>query len=116
MISEPSIVAPEAVFEAAVIEVVRDLVRELGCRCVVVQRFGLDVALFLGKGKHTYSRFLEAKVYGAGRRGGVGFGTPTGHAPQVELLLCSENDLALFDISVRWGANDTRSLTVGTQR
>jgi hypothetical protein len=102
MILEPSVIAPEAVFEAAVIEVVRDLVRELGCDCVVVPRFGLDVALFLGNEGHTYSRFLEVKVYAAGRPGGVGFGTPAGQGPQVELLLCSEKDLALLDTSVRW--------------
>lgn len=102
MISEPTVIAPEFVFEAAVIEVVRDLVREQGCDCVVVPRFGLDVALFLGKNGHTYSRFLEAKVYAAGRPGGVGFGTQAGQGPQVELLLCSEKDLSLLDTSVRW--------------
>lgn len=106
MILEPSVITPESVFEAAVIEVVRDLVRDLGCRCVVIPRFGLDVALFLGSAGHTYSRFLEAKVYAAGRAGGVGFGTPGGQGPQVELLLCSEKDLALLDTSVRWILGD----------
>lgn len=79
MISEPSIVAPEAVFEAVVIDVVRDLVRELGCRCVVVPRFGLDVALFLGK-RET---FVLAFLGGEGLRSGAarGCGIWNAHRP-----------------------------------
>ena len=102
MISEPVIVAPESVFEATLVETVHDVVREAGCSCPVVPRFGLDLALFLANGGRTYARFLEAKVYAAGRPGGVGFGTPKGEGPQVELLLCPDQDLGLLDTAVRW--------------
>jgi hypothetical protein len=103
MIAEPEVVAPERVFEMTIVEVVRDLVREARCGCLVVPKFGLDVALFLRtSGGGAYSRFLEVKVYAAGRPGGLGFGTPKGTGPQVELLLNTEQDLRLVDDAVRW--------------
>jgi hypothetical protein len=96
------IVAPESTFEAAVLGAVRMLVGQKGCKCLVVPGFGLDLALFLQNGGRTYARFLEAKVYAAGRPGGVGFGSPKGEGPQVELLLCPDSDLGLLDSDVRW--------------
>jgi hypothetical protein len=115
MISEPVVVAPESTFESAVLDAVRDLVSESGCSCLVVPRFGLDLAFFLGNDDHTYARFLEAKVYAAGRPGGVGFGTPKGEGPQVELLLCPERQLHLIDKTVRWVLADA-TRTPGTER
>lgn len=102
MIAEPIVVTPEAVFEAAIVEAVHHLVGEVSCRCVVVPKFGLDIALFLQDDGGAYARFLEAKVYAAGRPGGVGFGAPNGRGPQVEILLCSEENLAVLDNAVRW--------------
>jgi hypothetical protein len=101
-IAEPTVVAPESVFEAAVLDAVKTLVARRGCKCLVVPRFGLDLALFLEGDGRTYARFLEAKVYAAGRPGGVGFGSPKGEGPQVELLLCPEPDLGLLDSDIRW--------------
>jgi hypothetical protein len=75
MISEPIVITPERAFEAAFLDAVRDLVCDAGCGCLVVPKFGLDLALFLAREDRTYARFLEVKVYAAGRPGGVGFGT-----------------------------------------
>src|SRR5208282_519010 len=102
MISEPIVITPESAFEAAVLDAVRDLVRDVGCGCLVVPKFGLDLALFLAREDRTYIRFLEVKVYAAGRPGGVGFGTQKGEGPQVQLLLCPDRDLGLLDTAVRW--------------
>ncbi len=99
---EPVVVTPESTFEAAVLEAVRGFVRQKGYRCLVIPRFGLDVALFLENAGRASVRFLETKVYAAGRQGGVGFGTPKGEGPQVELLLCPDRDLELLDNAVRW--------------
>lgn len=102
MIPEPVVVAPERVFEASILEAVRELTKEVNCNCLVVPKFGLDLAFFFGRGERTYVRFIEAKVYAAGRPGGVGFGSPKGEGPQVELLLCPVDDLGLLDTAVRW--------------
>lgn len=99
---EPESVAPESEFEAAVVEVIRDLLQEASCDYLLVPRFGLDVALFLAGPSGAYARFIEAKVYNAGRAGGVGFGNGRGEGPQVELLLCAEGDQHLLDVAVRW--------------
>jgi len=102
MISEPIVITPESAFEAAVLDAVRDLVRDAGWSYLVVPRFGLDLALFLAREGRAYTRFLEVKVYAARRPGGIGFGTQKGEGPQVELLLCPDQDLALLDTAVRW--------------
>jgi hypothetical protein len=54
---------PECSFQAAILDVVMTLAGRRGCKCLVLQKFGLDLALFLAGGGRTYVRFLEAKVY-----------------------------------------------------
>jgi len=102
MTPEPQVVTPESAFEEAIVDAVRDLVREARCGCVVVPKFGLDVALFIGTERGAFARFLEVKVYAAGRLAGVGFGTPGGAGPQVELLLNTDSDLRIVDDTIRW--------------
>ena len=69
----------------------------------VLQDFGLDLAVFLtATSGHTSARFLELKAYTRSRRGGVGFGGPTGRGLQVDLLRLSEAELAAADQICRW--------------
>ena len=115
MIAEPEVVAPESVFEDAIVRLVEALVQQAGCGCLVIPKFGLDVALFLKTDRGVYSRFLEVKVFAAARPGGVGFGGPRGEGPQVELLCRSDSDLRLVDDTVRWVLADS-TLAPGTAR
>ncbi len=111
MIAEPKVVVPEKVFESIVLEAVCSMAKDADWRCLVMPRFGLDLAFFLEKNGRTCSRFLEAKVYAGARPGGVGFGSPKGEGPQVELLLYPNEDLQIVNDSVRWVLADaTRPL------
>jgi hypothetical protein len=95
---EPGEVYPEAVFQRAIVSVVRDILNEADRSFVVMEGFGLDVATFLD-GK---VRFFEVKAFGGQRLGGVGFGDRVGRGTQVDLLLCDNKSLPLFDTLVRW--------------
>ena len=83
--------------------------RESGLQSVVIQKFGLDVLVFLDVTPVNAVRLFEVKAYGEQRRGGIGFGNGEGIGPQVDLLLCGDSDMRLFDSSVRWVfADDTQ--------
>lgn len=102
MIAEPTAVYPESAFEGAVIEAVREILAEAGRKHLLVQRFGLDVAVFIESSSGVGVRLVEAKAFGAQRAGGVGFGNGRGEGPQVELLCCAEGAIALLAPAVRW--------------
>jgi hypothetical protein len=115
MIPEPAEPYPESVFEAAVIEAIREILAEAKREYLLVQRFGLDVAIFIRSSGGVTVRLVEAKAYGAQRAGGVGFGNGRGEGPQVELLCCSEGSMALLSPVVRWIVADA-TLPPGTAR
>ena len=106
MIPEPVVVVPEKIFEAALLEVALGLIKESGCDFLFVPKFGLDLAFFVHRNGRSYARFLEVKVYAAGRPGGVGFGTPKGEGPQVELLRCESEKADMLETFVRWVVAD----------
>jgi hypothetical protein len=103
---EPHEVYPEERFEASLLELTRVCLADAGVRYAVVPKFGLDIAVFLQVGSARLAKFIEAKSYGAQRMGGVGFGSGKGVGPQVDLLLCAEDELAAFDPYVRWAIVD----------
>lgn len=70
--------------------------------CVVLQPFGLDVAILVTSLLGTAFRFIEFKVYTAQRPGGVGFGDQRGDGPQVDLLMLPDPLLTSLDPNVRW--------------
>jgi hypothetical protein len=102
MIPEPAEPYPESVFEAAVIQAIREILGGAKREYLLVQRFGLDVAVFIKATGGVTVRLVEAKAYGAQRAGGVGFGNGRGEGPQVELLCCSEGSMGLLSPLVRW--------------
>jgi hypothetical protein len=102
MLDEPEVVAPESVFQSAVIEEVKEILNKANQRFFLIEGFGLDIALFISRRTETAIKFLEVKVFNAGRPGGVGLGTPKGQGPQVELLLKSSLELATLDSLVQW--------------
>ena len=91
-------VYPEAAFQKAIVSVVRDILSAAGRSFVVLEGFRLDVATFFD-GK---VRFFEVKAFGGQRAGGVGFGNGVGQGTQVDLLLCDDKSLPLFDPVIRW--------------
>ena len=106
MTNEPSTVYPEREFQKELVELISVLLTRKAVQHVIVERFGLDVGVFLGTPSSTRLRLFEVKTYGAQRSGGVGFGNREGVGPQVDLLLCEESRLWLFDSSVRWAYAD----------
>jgi hypothetical protein len=116
-VTEPAVVYPEAEFQKAIVSLIEDVLGAENRRFALLQRFGLDVAVFLDAPPPTASavRLLEVKAFGAQRMGGVGFGNGRGIGPQVDLLLSGENSLCLFDGTVRWAYADA-TLVPGTCR
>jgi len=106
MSQEPSAVAPESIFQAAVVSVCRDLLRASGRQYVMLESFGLDIAMFITEGADTVVRLVEVKVYASGRPGGVGFGNQKGQGPQVDLLLSAASDLKPLKRTIAWAYAD----------
>lgn len=96
---EPEDIYPESIFQAALVRV---LERIAAPSSVLIESFGLDVALFLKSPSGTRVRFLEIKSFGGQRMGGVGFGNQRGKGPQVDMLHNDEFAIGLLDPCVRW--------------
>lgn len=101
---EPTIVYPEAEFEAALLDLVRACCDEKSA--AVVPRFGLDIAVFDLSDRASSAVFIEAKSYGAQRPGGCGFGNGRGEGPQAQLLLNEGPQLNVLDRFIRWAFVD----------
>jgi hypothetical protein len=101
-VGEPRIVSPEEEFQRVVVALVRSLLGDANRRFLVFGGFGVDIAIFIEDPAVTRARFLEVKVFAAGRPGGVGFGNQRGRGPQVDLPLSPDSLLALLDPFVRW--------------
>jgi hypothetical protein len=82
---------------------------------VLVPHFGLDIALFFERDGRRHLILLEAKAFGGQRPVGVGFGNSQGEGPQVDILLCEDRLLTLFDSCVRWALADATQ-PVGSAR
>lgn len=106
-VSEPVVAYPEAEFQKTIVSVIEDSLTLEKRQFVILERFGLDVAVFIGTVRAASAvRLLEVKAFGAQRMGGVGFGDRRGLGAQVDLLLSQEDSLHLFDSIVRWAYAD----------
>jgi hypothetical protein len=99
---EPAEVYPEAEFQRAVVALIQDVLVTAGRHFQVLERFGLDIAVFISSPPQNVVRLFEVKAFGGQRMGGVGFGNPRGQGAQVDLLLCPDTALPLFDGTIRW--------------
>lgn len=70
-------VYPEAEFQKALVSMIDALLRAENRPFALLERFGLDVAIFLD-GLATTVRLLEVKAFNAQRMGGIGFGNGRG--------------------------------------
>ncbi len=114
VVVEPATVYPEIEFQKALVSMVDTLLKTENQPFAILERFGLDVAVFLA-GPPATVRLLEVKAFNAQRIGGVGFGNGRGVGPQVDLLLSGEGSLRLFDSVVRWAYVDA-TLPQGSPR
>jgi hypothetical protein len=114
-IKEPIIVSPESVFEREVVEAAEAILRARNMTFITIPQFGLDVAYFFKSEMGIKMKILEFKCYAGGRPGGVGFGTPKGQGPQVEILRNSESNIALLEPFIRWALVDAL-LPIGQKR
>jgi hypothetical protein len=101
-LEEPAIVSPESTFGQEITADAEAILREKDISFITVPRFGLDMAFFVRHEKGTRVKLLEFKCYAAGRPGAVGFGTPKGLGPQVDILRNTISDLSLFEPLIRW--------------
>jgi hypothetical protein len=101
-LAEPAVVYPEAEFQKAVVGLLEDLLTSAGRPFQVLQRFGVEIAVFMMNPRENAVRLFEVKAFGAQRMGGVGFGNQRGQGAQVDLLLCPDDSLPLFDGTIRW--------------
>jgi hypothetical protein len=114
-LTEPATVYPEAEFQKAVVGLIEELLTSAGRPFQLLQRFGLDLAVFIVTPHENAIRLFEVKAFGAQRMGGVGFGNQRGQGAQVDLLLCPDDVLPLFDGTVRWVYADATQ-PIGTAR
>jgi hypothetical protein len=105
MTVEPEIVQgeqPEDTLQKAIVMEIRSLLDRAACRYVLLENFGLDIAVFIQDRNQQHTYFLELKAFVGSRGGGVGFGNRSGQGLQVDLLLCSEQELQVVDSCIRW--------------
>lgn len=101
-VAEPVDVSSEAGFQQAVVSVIKDLLQSASRQYVLFEGFGLDIAVFLDAVPETRVRLFEVKAFRGQRPGGVGFGSGSGTGPQVDMLMCQPEQLALLGPVVRW--------------
>ncbi len=100
---------PEETFRKAVIEAIRNLLKQKRIdgslvEYFILQNFGLDIAVFMKwwPNNRFTVRFFELKAFVGSRQGGVGFGNPQGKGPQVDILLLKNSQLNLANQFIRW--------------
>jgi hypothetical protein len=114
-VAEPAVVYPEGEFQKVVVAVIKDVLTAAGRRFLVLERFGLDIAVFIANPPANVIRLFEVKAFGAQRMGGVGFGNQRGQGAQVDLLLSPDASLPLLDGAIRWVYADATS-PIGSAR
>ncbi len=68
----------------------------------MIEKFGLDIGVFIRKDDREYARFIEIKTFVGSRKGEVGFGNQKGEGVQVDLLSHPQTELSIVDSSVLW--------------
>src|SRR2546428_182151 len=74
VVQEPTVTYPEEHFQSAIVAVLREILKASGHQFILIESFGLDIAVFIATKSSTIVCFIEVKAFGAQRMGGVGFG------------------------------------------
>ncbi|MFC2028870.1 hypothetical protein ACFLTX_02975 [Chloroflexota bacterium] len=83
---EPDIVKhknPEENLQKSIVAEVRKILTEENITFILIEKFGLDIGIFIHKDDKDYARFIELKTFVGSRIGGVGFGNQRGGGVQV---------------------------------
>lgn len=121
MILEEPDFATERVLEDAIAVVAQRSLEQAGVAGLVLRGFGLDLAVFSIKDKHSACRFFEVKAFSE-HHGRCGFGNQRGEGNQIRLLFDfsrgeqrDASQLRVLDPCVRWILGD-RSKLAGSAR
>ena len=101
IISEPDLSQGESALQVAIVAEVERILSGTRYPFLVIERFGLDVAVWVGVPPSVLHKLLELKVFLGARPGGVGFGNRRGEGPQVDLLIKTEEELHLLAVCRR---------------
>ncbi len=99
---EPQLSQGESDLQRSVASYCRQQLEQARRSHLVVDKFGLDIAIWVFGADVTVAKFVELKVFAGARQGGVGFGNGRGEGPQVDLLIQDDAHLVLLDPSIRW--------------
>ena len=116
--SEPNMVQgqnPEAALHRAIVSEARRVLVQGGYQFILVEKFGLDIGVFVEHNGQKYARFIEVKAFVGSRAGGVGFGNSKGSGPQVDILIQPTTKLKILDGMVLWLLG-IGNLPIGTPR
>ena len=105
MIDEPVIEQgknPEKSLHVALVCHLRMTAEEKGRDLIILDEFGLDIAIFCPKDQQLISRFIELKTFVGSRQGGVGIGNGRGYGTQIDLLLLPDKQLELLNNNILW--------------
>ena len=105
MINEPEIEqgkCPENSLHLALVSQLRMMGEEKGKDLLILDEFGLDIAIFYQRDDYLVSRFIELKTFVGSRQGGVGIGNSRGYGTQIDLLLLSHEQLEKLYKNIIW--------------
>ena len=108
MISEPDILVkqnPELLFQKTIISFLQEELSHRNITFLIIEYFGLDLAVFFPQQSGLRTKFIELKAYCGSRRGGVGVGNKQG-GTQIEILDNSSEELKTFNGSIIWALVD----------
>ncbi len=92
----------EEVLRRAVIAEIHTMLTQAHIRYILLESFGLDVAVFAQCDDNSYARFIEVKAFIGGRPGGLRAGSHRDASSQVNRLLRDPVNLPIIDSFVRW--------------
>jgi hypothetical protein len=98
---EPDLSAGEEDLQKSITFEVHRILERSNRPFVLIEHFGLDLALWLGTPPALKSIFLEFKVC-LSQSGRVGFGNRQGKGNQVDLLMLGSSDLSRLEDRIRW--------------
>jgi len=93
---------PEKSLHIALVSHLKMVGEEIGRELIILDEFGLDIAIFYAKEQQVVSRFIELKTFVGSRQGGVGIGNGRGYGVQIDLLLLPDKQLELLNDSILW--------------
>ncbi len=93
---------PEQSLQQALMTEIRSILAQAVSNFILLESFGLDIAVFVEKDGRSFVRMIEVKAFVGNRPGGIGIGNGRGKGSQIDLLIHSSKELKVVDSSIRW--------------